>query len=111
MGGPELGGSSSGGLQTLLGPDKVLRSHLCGISDPGATNLLEFQCSAQARGVGLMSSYSRLGRGGMCQMPDPQLVSSPSRFAALASKISWRILSWKYFLKPVLETRRRRDGR
>lgn len=42
VGGPELGGSSSRGLQTSLGPDRVLRSHPCGISDPGATDLLEF---------------------------------------------------------------------
>lgn len=48
-GGPELGGSSSRG----LGPDKVLRSHPSGISDPGAMNLMEFQCSAVSRGVGL----------------------------------------------------------
>lgn len=94
--------SSSRGLQTLLGPDRVLRSHPCGISDPGATNLMEFQCRAESRGVGLFSSYLRLGHGGTCRVPGSQLASLPSllRFAPLLSKIFWRILS---FPKPVLE--------
>lgn len=78
VGGPELGGSSSRGLQTLLGPDRVLCSHPCGISDPGAANLQEFQCSAQSRAVGLISSHSRLGHGGTCRVPGSQLVSLPS---------------------------------